>query len=98
MKINYKKINCEVCYIINETLIGDEEIKDADDYLFCDECQKDLPFYYALKNNAKILLISHLGRPAEGSFEEKFSLKPVAKHLSNIINKTCKLISSLESD
>ena len=53
---------------------------------------------YALKNTAKILLISHLGRPAEGSFEEKFSLKPVAKHLSNIINKTCKLISSLESD
>ena len=53
---------------------------------------------YALKNNAKILLISHLGRPNEGSFEEKFSLKPVAKHLSNIINKTCKLISSLESD
>ena len=53
---------------------------------------------YALKNNAKILLISHLGRPTEGSFEEKFSLKPVAKHLSNIINKTCKLISSLESD
>ena len=53
---------------------------------------------YALKNNAKILLISHLGRTTEGSFEEKFSLKPVAKHLSNIINKTCKLISSLESD
>ena len=53
---------------------------------------------YALKNNAKILLISHLGRPTEGIFEEKFSLKPVAKHLSNIINKTCKLISSLESD
>ena len=53
---------------------------------------------YALKNKAKILLISHLGRPTEGSFEEKFSLKPVAKHLSNIINKTCKLISSLESD
>jgi len=53
---------------------------------------------YALKNKAKILLISHLGRPIEGSFEEKFSLKPVAKYLSNIINKTCKLISSLESD
>jgi len=53
MKINYKKINCEVCYIINETLIGDEEIKDSDDFLFCDECEKDLPFYYALKNNDK---------------------------------------------
>ena len=53
MKINYKKINCEVCYIINETLIGDEEIKNADDFLFCVECEKDLPFYYALKNNDK---------------------------------------------
>ena len=53
MKINYKKINCEVCYIINETLIGDEEIKNADDFLFCEECEKGLPFYYALKNNDK---------------------------------------------
>ena len=54
MKINYKKINCEVCYIINETLIGDEEIKDSDDFLFCDECEKDLPFYYSLKNNSPL--------------------------------------------
>ena len=33
---------------------------------------------YALKNNAKILLVSHLGRPAESVFEDQFSLKPVA--------------------
>ena len=26
----------------------------------------------ALENNAKVLLISHLGRPEEGKFEEKF--------------------------
>ena len=53
---------------------------------------------YALKNNARILLISHLGRPTEGNFEEKFSLKPIADYLSKIINKPCKLISHLESD
>ena len=41
---------------------------------------------YALKKNAKVLLISHLGRPIEGKFEEKFSLKPVAESLSKIIN------------
>ena len=30
---------------------------------------------YALKNNAKILLVSHLGRPTESVFEDQFSLK-----------------------
>ena len=40
---------------------------------------------YALKNNARILLISHLGRPTEGNFEEKFSLKPIADYLSKIM-------------
>ena len=53
---------------------------------------------YALKNNAKILLISHLGRPTEGNFEEKFSLMPVAKHLSKIINQPCELIDTPNSD
>ena len=53
---------------------------------------------YALKNNANILLISHLGRPTEGNFEEKFSLKPVADHLSKIINKSCELIDAPNSD
>jgi phosphoglycerate kinase len=53
---------------------------------------------YALKNNAKILLISHLGRPTEGNFEEKFSLMPVVKHLSKIINKPCELIDAPNSD
>ena len=52
---------------------------------------------YALKNNANILLISHLGRPTEGNFEEKFSLKPVADHLSKIINKSCELIDAPNS-
>ena len=53
---------------------------------------------YALKNNANILLISHLGRPTEGNFEEKFSLMPVANHLSKIIKKSCELIDAPNSD
>ena len=53
---------------------------------------------YALKNNAKVLLISHLGRPIEGDFEEEFSLKPVANELSKIINMDVELIDTLESN
>ena len=53
---------------------------------------------YALENNAKVLLISHLGRPIEGNFEEEFSLKPVANELSKIINMDVELIDTLESD
>ncbi len=39
---------------------------------------------YLIKNNAKTILVSHLGRPKKG-FEEKYSLKPVAKRLSEIL-------------
>ena len=53
---------------------------------------------YALENNAKVLLISHLGRPIEGNFEEEFSLKPVANKLSKIINIDVELIDTLESN
>ena len=53
---------------------------------------------HALKNNAKVLLISHLGRPTEGVFDEKFSLRPVANHLSMTINKSCELIETLDSE
>lgn len=40
---------------------------------------------YALKNNAKVMLISHLGRPEEGDFVPEFSLKPVAQHLEGLL-------------
>ena len=52
---------------------------------------------YALEKNAKVLLISHLGRPIEGKFEDKLSLKPVAECLSKIINLSCELIEKPES-
>ena len=53
---------------------------------------------FALNHGARILLISHLGRPTEGSFDEKFSLKPVAESLSKIINMSCEVIDDLESE
>lgn len=34
----------------------------------------------ALESNAAVMIMSHLGRPTEGEFEEKFSLAPVAKN------------------
>ncbi len=52
---------------------------------------------HALQNNAKVLLVSHLGRPVEGNFEEDFSLKPVARELSQIINRKVEVIDRLES-
>jgi phosphoglycerate kinase len=39
----------------------------------------------ALEQRARLMLVSHLGRPAEGKFDEKESLAPVAKHLSMLL-------------
>lgn len=39
---------------------------------------------YLINNHAKIILCSHLGRP-KGVFSEEFSLKPVAKRLSELL-------------
>jgi len=39
----------------------------------------------ALAKHARLLLVSHLGRPTEGQFDEKESLAPVAKRLSELL-------------
>lgn len=46
----------------------------------------------ALKAGAAVILISHLGRPEEGSLEEQFSLAPVAKRLSELLKMEVPLI------
>lgn len=38
-----------------------------------------------------VLLMSHLGRPTEGQFEERFSLAPVAKRLSELLGRPVRL-------
>ena len=48
----------------------------------------------AIDAGAKVMLISHLGRPQEGRYQEEFSLAPVAKKLSSMLG--CKV--RLEKD
>lgn len=45
---------------------------------------------YALRHNAKILLLSHLGRPTEGQVDSENSLKPVAERLSDLLEQPVK--------
>ena len=52
---------------------------------------------FALKNNAKVLLVTHLGRPKEGTFDKNFSLKPVAIEVSKILDHEVNLIDNLDS-
>ena len=40
---------------------------------------------FAIEAGASVLLLSHLGRPNEGEFESRFSLEPVASHLSSLL-------------
>ena len=47
---------------------------------------------HALKAGAKVMLMSHLGRPEEGVYDEKYSLASVAKHLATLLGKEVKLI------
>ena len=53
---------------------------------------------FALENNAKILLVTHLGRPKEGIFDNNFSLKPLAIEISRILGSKVDLIDDLDSD
>lgn len=48
----------------------------------------------ALDAGAAVMLMSHLGRPAEGEPDEKFSLKPVAKRLSELLDRDVDLIEN----
>lgn len=47
---------------------------------------------YLLDQNAKIILMSHLGRP-DGKVVSKYSLKPVADHLAKILSRNVVLLS-----
>ena len=40
----------------------------------------------AMDAGAAVILLSHLGRPTEGQFDEKFSLRPVAERLSRLLD------------
>src|SRR5471032_379341 len=42
---------------------------------------------YAIDQHAKVFILSHLGRPTEGVYEEQFSLAPVAARLSDLLRQ-----------
>ncbi len=48
---------------------------------------------HCLKAGAKVMLMSHLGRPTEGEAAAEFSLQPVATHLSGLLGKEVRLIT-----
>jgi phosphoglycerate kinase len=43
---------------------------------------------HALAAEAKVILMSHLGRPTEGEYNQDFSMAPVAKHLGGLLGQT----------
>ncbi len=47
---------------------------------------------HAMNAGAKVMLMSHLGRPTEGEYDSKFSLQPVAEHLSTLLGKEVRLV------
>ena len=46
---------------------------------------------------AKVILMSHLGRPTEGEYNSEFSMEPVAKHLSDLLGQPVRLEQSWTS-
>ena len=51
---------------------------------------------YLKKQNSKIVLISHFGRPEAGAYDSKFSLLPVANKLEEILNTRVPFFRSLK--
>lgn len=52
----------------------------------------------AIKAGAKVMLMSHLGRPTEGEYAEEFSLAPVAQHLSTLLGKNVELVKDWDAE
>ncbi len=53
---------------------------------------------HAMEAGAKVLVCCHLGRPTEGEYDEKYSLAPVARHLSTLLGKDVRLIKGYLDD
>ena len=49
---------------------------------------------YAMDKGARVILMSHLGRP-KGERKPEFSLKPVAERLTELLGKDCKFVENL---
>lgn len=48
---------------------------------------------HCINSGARVMLMSHLGRPTEGEPADEFSMQPVADHLSSLLGKEVQLIT-----
>lgn len=51
----------------------------------------------ALEAGAKVIVMSHLGRPTEGEYEDQFSMQPVADYLADALGKTVPVIKDFKA-
>ncbi len=51
----------------------------------------------ALEAGAKVIVMSHLGRPTEGEYEDKFSMQPVANYLADALGKDVPVVKDFQS-
>ena len=47
---------------------------------------------HALDAGAKVMVMSHLGRPTEGEYDPQFSLAPVAERISDLLGQKARLV------
>ncbi|WP_221797469.1 phosphoglycerate kinase [Oceanobacter mangrovi] len=52
---------------------------------------------HALEAGAKVIVMSHLGRPEEGVYDEESSMKPVAAHLAGLLGRDVPVIKDFEN-
>ena len=52
---------------------------------------------HALEAGAKVIVMSHLGRPTEGEYADEFSMQPVANHLGGLLNREVKVVKDFEA-
>ena len=48
---------------------------------------------YALQCGAKVIVMSHLGRPTEGEYDAQFSLQPVAERMGELLGRSVPVVS-----
>ena len=53
---------------------------------------------YLLENQAKVILMSHLGRPSGTGFEEKFSVAPAAARLAELVDAPVAMAADIAGD
>ena len=46
----------------------------------------------AVKAGARVMVMSHLGRPVEGEYDEAFSMKPVGEHMAALLGHKVEMI------